>query len=69
MNLNFRGTKLSRFVDFRVYIFADAHPIIEYYIEYIDYIYLVNRCSLREARSRNDAVFISFCATNVSLVV
>ena len=39
MDLNFRGTKLSRietFRVFRVFIFADGVP--QYYIEYIDYI-------------------------------
>ena len=39
MDLNFRGTKLSRiehFRVFRVFIFADARP--QYYIKYIDYI-------------------------------
>ena len=40
MDLNFRGTKLSRiehFRVFRVFIFADARPTILYNI-YIDYI-------------------------------
>ena len=39
MDLNFRGTKLSRIENvrvFRVFIFADGVP--QYYIEYIDYI-------------------------------
>ena len=39
MDLNFRGTTLSRienFRVFRVFIFADGVPL--YYIEYIDYI-------------------------------
>ena len=36
MDLNFRGTKLSRIENFRVFIFADARP--QYYIKYIDYI-------------------------------
>ena len=32
MDLNFRGTKLSRIENFRVSIFADARPTILYYI-------------------------------------
>ena len=30
MDLNFRGTKLSRIENFRVFIFADARPTILY---------------------------------------
>ena len=36
MDLNFRGTKLSRIENFYVFIFADGVP--QYYIKYIDYI-------------------------------
>ena len=32
MDLNFRGAKLSRIENFRVFSFADAHPTILYYI-------------------------------------
>ena len=32
MDLNFRGTKLSRIENFRVFIFADARPTMLYYI-------------------------------------
>jgi len=39
MDLNFRGTKLSRIENFRVFrVFISADGVPLYYIEYIDYI-------------------------------